>query len=84
MIESVSWNENGKLREKFLEINERQFLGSRFKGESEFYSFFVEDIPKSAFPKIIQEMKKVENLIELEHQMGKYTKEKRKNSPTNG
>ena len=25
-------------------------------------------------------MKKVENMIELEHQMGKYTKEKRKSS----
>ena len=78
LVEDVSWNENGKLREKFLEINERQFLGSRFKGESELYSFFVEDIPKSAIPRVIQEMKKVENLIELEHQMGKYTKEKRK------
>ena len=30
--------------------------------------------------KIIQEMKKVENMIELEHQMGKYTKEKRKST----
>ena len=57
-MESVSWNEDGKLREKFLEINERQFLGSRFKGDFEFYSFFVEEVPKSALPKVIQEMKK--------------------------
>ena len=78
LVESVSWNEDGKLREKFLEINERQFLGSRFKGDSEFYSFFVEEVPKSVLPKVIQEMKKIENLIELENQMAKYTKEKRK------
>jgi transcriptional regulator with XRE-family HTH domain len=76
--ESVSWNEDGKLREKFLEINERQFLNSRFKGNSEFYSFYVDEIPRHSLPKIIEEIKKVENLIELECQMSKYTQEKKK------
>ena len=52
LVESVSWNEDGKLRR--LEINERQFLGSRFKGDFEFYSFFVEEVPKSTLPKVIQ------------------------------
>jgi len=78
LVEGVSWKEDGKLREKFLEINERQFLSSRFKGKLDYYSFFVEDIPQSFIPKFIEDLKEVGKKLELECQISKYTQEKKK------
>ena len=76
-IHDPPWEDNDEGK-KFLEINERQFLSSRFKGKSDYYSFFVEDIPQSFIPKFIEDLKEVGKKLELECQISKYTQEKKK------
>ena len=75
LVWSVSWRKNGPLQNILLKEEEKQFLSDKFQKKNQFCSFFVDEIPEKSIEKVIVELKKVEDLIELESNLLGYGEE---------